>query len=120
MITKDNIKVARVKSFIEKNGFKELIPHELSLDEAFREVVVIDGLVIDIKTSTIIEPLKNNPNIEPFNYYYDTIINLQYVSDIDFASGISAYQEYNNQIKKKSKIINIKNIKSNKNKRHCN
>ena len=120
MITRDNIKVAKVKLFKDKNRFLELIPENLSLNDAYREVVVKDGEVIDIKTSTIIEPLKNNPDIELFNYYYTDIINLQYVSDEDFKAGIEAYQEYSNQIKKRAKIINIKNIKNNNKKRHCN
>ena len=120
MITRDNIKVAKVKMFIDKNRLLELIPGELTLNDAYREVVVKDGVVIDIKTSTIIEPLMNNSNIELFNYYYTDIINLQYVSDEDFKSGIEAYQEYSNQIKKRAKIINIKNIKNSNNKRHCN
>ena len=119
MITRDNIKVAKVTMFKDRNRFLELVPEVLNLNDAFREVVVKDGIVIDIKTSTIIEPL-NNSNIELFTYYYTDIINLQYVSDIDFTSGVEAFEEYTSQVKKRSKIINIQNIKSKKNKRHCN
>ena len=119
MITRDNIKVAKVTMFKDNNKFLGLIPGELTLNDTYREVVVKDGIVIDIKTSTIIEPLKD-ADIELFNYYYTNIINLQYVSDIDYSSGIEAYKEYTDQVKRKSKIINIKNLKNKKNKRHCN